>query len=364
MAISKGLQNKFPVLRTSNYVNTATSGLLSEDLLEWRQEHDLDFLIGGSEAKSETHLLLRDTGETVARFFNFKREDVALVPSFSQGLNLLLEGLPNSEKVLLLKGDYPSLNWPFESRNFNISYLEIGPELESRIYDKIKAEQTTVFACSAVQWLNGLKIDFEFLKKLKADFPDLMIVMDGTQYCGTEYFDFGSSAVDVMGTSGYKWLLSGYGNAFLMIKPAVQHRFKLKGSGYGSGRNAKYQKDGRLFCKQLEPGHLDSLSFGSLRFSMNFLMDIGLEAIGKHNQELSEAFKSFALEHQLLEPYLAERKLHSAIFNINGDDALFQKLVAKNVICAQRGGGIRLSFHFYNTISNVNDVLTIVKSQL
>lgn len=364
MVRSKNWSDLFPVLRGGIYVNTATSGLLSEPLLEWRQEHDLDFLIGGSEAKSKTHILLKETRATVAKFFNFTAEDVALVPSFSQGLNLLLEGLSSSERILLLKGDYPSLNWPFESRDFDISYLDIGPQLEQRIYDEIKKNTYSVFACSAVQWLNGLKIDFKFVEQLKKDFPDLLIIMDGTQYCGSEYFDFSASGVDVLGASGYKWLLSGYGNAFLMVKPEVQHRFQLRGSGFGSGRNARYQKDGRAFCKQLEPGHLDSLSFGSLQFSMNFLMDIGLDTIGKHTQELCTIFKASAFENQVLEPYLAERERHGTIFTIRGNEHLFKKLSTKGVVCAQRGGGIRMSFHFYNTISNVNDVLTIVKSHL
>lgn len=364
MGVSPKLIKKFPVLRRGIYANTATSGLLSEELLEWRQEHDLDFLIGGSIAKAKTHLLLQETRKTVAKFFCFEEEHVALVPSFSQGLNLLLEGLSPSEKVLLLKGDYPSLNWPFKSRDFKIEYTEIGEAMEDRIYDAIKNKEITVFACSAVQWLNGLKIDFGFIKKLKADFPYLMIIMDGTQFCGSEYFDFGASGVDVLGASGYKWLISGYGNAFLMIKPEVQHRFDVKSSGYGSGRNARHQKDGRTFCKKLEPGHLDSLSFGSLNYSMNFLMDIGLKTIEEHNQELSKTFKLGAMEYQLLEPHLAKREHHSTIFNIRGDDVLFQKLLSKNIICAQRGAGIRLSFHFYNTLSDVNDVLTVVKSHL
>ena len=364
MTFSNNWSNTFPVLRNNTYLNTAGTGLLSEDLLEWRQEHDLDFLIGGSQAKANAHILLKETRETIAKFFNFSSDNVALIPSFSQGLNLLLEGLGSNEKVLLLQDDYPSLNWPFEGRDFKIDHLIIGPDLEQRIYEEIKSNHHTVFACSTVQWLNGLKIDFEFIKRLKHDFPEIIIIIDGTQYCGTEYFDFGGSGVDIMGASGYKWLLSGYGNAFLMVKPEVQHRFNLRSSGFGSGRNAKYQKDGRTFCKRLEPGHLDSLCFGSLQFSMKFLMRLGLETIGKHNEGLRNLFRTTAMEYQILEPYLAERKHHGTIFNIPGDEKLFQKLAARSIVCAQRGGGVRVSFHFYNTISNVNDVLTVVKSHL
>ena len=45
----QNLRKKFPVLNQCIYANTASAGLLSEDLMEWRQGHDLDFLIGGSE---------------------------------------------------------------------------------------------------------------------------------------------------------------------------------------------------------------------------------------------------------------------------------------------------------------------------
>ena len=361
MGVSPKLIKKFPVLQRGIYANTATSGLLHEDLLEWRQEHDLDFLIGGSAAKAETHILLKETRKTVAKFFNFEEEHVALVPSFSQGLNLLLEGLNTSEKVLLLKGDYPSLNWPFESRGFSTDYVDIEIALEDRIFEVVKKKNITVFACSGVQWLNGFKMDFDFLKNLKAEFPQLMIIMDGTQFCGTENFDFSISGVDILGASGYKWLLAGYGNGFLMVKPEMQDRFKLRSMGYGSGRNAKNQMDGRVFCKHLEPGHLDSLSFGSLQFSMKFLMDIGLETIGKHDQEISQYAKEWFTELGLLEDFVADRHSTSTIFNIDRKDS-YDNLVKNNVVCARRGDGIRFSFHFYNTKGEVDSIIEILKN--
>ena len=361
MGISPKLRKKFPVLHQGIYANTATSGLLYEDLLDWRQEHDLDFLIGGSVAKANTYLLLEETRRTVAEFFNFEEEHVALTPSFSQGFNLLLEGLDRSEKVLLLKGDYPSLNWPFENRNFSIEYLGIDENLEENIYNAVKEKNITVFACSTVQWLNGFKIDFDFLRKLKKEHPELLIIMDGTQFCGTEYFDFSASGVDILGSSGYKWLLSGYGNGFIMTKPTVQHRFNLKSKGYGSGRNAKNQKDGRTFCKHLEPGHLDSLSFGSLQFSMKYLMKIGLGHIGTHNQKVSQHAKKHLTTLGLLDGLIVNRIPTGTIFNIR-QKGFYDNLLKNNVVCARRGDGIRLSFHFYNTLEEVDSIVEILKN--
>src|SRR5690606_34964378 len=115
---------------------------------------------------------------------------------------------------LLLKEDYPSLNWPFETRGFPREYVEIDENLEEKIRDRVKGGKIDVLALSLVQWVNGVMIDLEFLRQLKEEFPQLLILADGTQYLGMEEFDFGASGIDILGASAYKWLLAGYGNGF------------------------------------------------------------------------------------------------------------------------------------------------------
>ena len=93
-------------------------------------DHDLDFLIGGSTMKFESFDLVDKTHQSLANFFNVLQEDIALVPNFSLGLNLILEGLHKDSRILLLEADYPSVNWPFESRGYPISYVPADANLE------------------------------------------------------------------------------------------------------------------------------------------------------------------------------------------------------------------------------------------
>ena len=58
---------------------------------------------------------------------------------------------------------------------------------------------------------------------------------------------------------------------------------------------------------------------------------------------------------------VATRELHSTIFNIKAKQQVFDKLLQENVVCAQRGDGIRLSFHIYNTIDEIEAVTDILK---
>ncbi|HBT10461.1 MAG TPA: aminotransferase, partial [Leeuwenhoekiella sp.] len=43
----KNLKKEFPVTANYTHLNTAGSGLLSETLLDFRQNHDLDYLVMG-----------------------------------------------------------------------------------------------------------------------------------------------------------------------------------------------------------------------------------------------------------------------------------------------------------------------------
>lgn len=355
------IRKQFPALKNCIYTNTATSGLLYENLLEWRQNHDLDFLIGGSEMRFESYQIIDDARSTVAKFLGGTADEVALVPNFSIGFNFLMEGLPKNSNVMLLATDYPSVNWPVEERGFNIHYAKIDANLEANIREVIQNKKIDVFIFSIVQWVNGILIDLDFIRTLKSEFNDLLIVADGTQFCGMYDFDFPKSGIDVFGASAYKWLLAGYGNGFFMVRESAQDFFSIKSIGSGSVEGNPAKRHQIPFYKYLEPGHLDSLNFGSLKFSMNFLNNIGMQEIHRHNLSLSKMAKDGLQELGLLADDLATRKWHSTIFNIKDDGALFEKLTQNNVVCAQRGDGIRLSFHFYNVVDEVVKILGILK---
>ena len=357
------LRNEFPVLRNGIYANTAVYGLLYESLLDWRQEHDLDFLIHGSDMREKTLKVISDTRKAVGQFFNCKRENVALVNNFSTGLNVLLEGLDRKKKVLLVEGDYPSLNWAFENRGFEISYVQMVAKCEERIHEIIKKNHINVLALSLVQWLDGFYIDSEFLKRLKKEFPNLIIIADGTQFCGSVDFNFDDSGIDVLGASAYKWLLAGYGNGFMLFSDRIKDEVSIHNIGFNAANGDFENKDHIRFAKLFEPGHLSSLNFGSLKFSMDYFTKIGMDKITAHNQKLSEKAKSEFQELGLLDHKFKSRSIHSTIFNIKVDETTFQHLLDNEVYCAQRGQGVRLSFHLYNTEDDIDAIVKILKTK-
>jgi len=101
--------------------------------------------------------------------------------------------------------------------------------------------------------------------------------------------------------------------------------------------------------KHFEPGHQDTLNYGSLEQAMLFQEKLGKENLYQRVVSLSANAKERFAEMGLLKKDTLLREKHSSIYNLKGDEALFKKLRENDIICSQRGGGIRVSFHYYNT---------------
>lgn len=359
----KNLRKPFPVLQQYIYLNTAASGLLSEKVFDFRQEHDLDLLVSGSILKEKQGKMLAQVRENVGSFFNCAPNRVALVPNFSFGFNTLLEGIEKSKKVLLLRDDYPSINWAVTSRDFEVSYANIDEDLERNIEEAFLKDTPDLFAFSIVQYISGINLEVEFISELKQKYPQTLFVADGTQFCGTRNFNFDQSGLDVLIASSYKWLNAGYGNAFILFNEKAAEKISPKSSGFNS-LQGKYKAQEGNFIGRFEPGHQDTLNFGSLNIALRFLKEVGMDLVEERIANLAKLARKEFSDLDLLEDMVLKRPHHSSIFNIKGDDKLFQHLRSKDIICSQRGEGIRISFHYFNTPEELDVLVKILRAYL
>jgi selenocysteine lyase/cysteine desulfurase len=356
------LIKEFPVLKSYTYLNTASCGLISRSLLDWRRRHDINLFEGGSVFRDLHKPHIESIRASVSEFFHASITEIALVPSFSFGFNTLLGGLAEGKKVLLLNTDYPSINWAVENRNFDVCYAEINENLEQNIEEAIANYRPDVFAFSLVQYISGVRVDLDFLKRLKAYHPDLLIIADGTQFLGTTNFNFSESGIDVLGASTYKWMLAGYGNGLFMVNEEAQGKILPKMIGFNSADAMYSRRDQIAFVKLFEPGHQDTLNYGSLQQSIKMLTEIGIDTIEEKISLITEKARASFTDLGLLDEVVLNRNQHSSIFNIKGDDNLFEKLKANQIICSKRGHGIRVSFHFYNSDEDLEKLISILKT--
>lgn len=282
--------NHFPVLDSYTYLNTANTGILSQQLSQWRVNHEKEYLKTGSYFHQNRGEFLTKGRNMLAEFFNCSPTHTFLIPNFSYGFNTLLRGFDKQERFLLLKNDYPSISYPVRSLGYVFHEMEINENLEQNILTGVEQHKPTVLALSLVQYSDGIKVDLNFIRQLKQDNPELLIIADGTQLCGTLPFDFLSSGIDVLISSGHKWMLAGYGNGFLLVSERATHRifndqkkFELPSEGFLKGRNA--------LSLMFEPGHLDTLNFGTLFNSVIHLNNQGMENINSKINSLALSAK-------------------------------------------------------------------------
>ena len=337
---------KFPALENKIYLDTARSGLMYNELLSWRKEHEIDFLKRGSQFRSNHEMLLEKTRTEINNFLGSNNLTTFLVQNFSIGLSLLLNSIKSEKSVLIVKDDYSSIINQVLCSGLKYNFVDNNYDVEAQILKGINKYNPDVFIFSIVQHIDGTMIDLDFIKQIKKDFPQILIIADGTQFCGTQFFNFQDSEIDVLISSGYKWMLGGYGNGFVSF-------------------NKKYQKSHfeiseKHFVNLFEPGHHDTLNFGSLLFSLKKISDFGLDEIEKKINSLSIYTLEKLKRKKLLTSKIIKRSTHSNIFNIKGDNKLYQQLLSKNVICSQRGDGIRISINFYNTKKEIDYFLSLV----
>ncbi|MGB3590177.1 MAG: aminotransferase class V-fold PLP-dependent enzyme [Nonlabens sp.] len=341
------LRSAFPALDNYTYLNTATHGLISQKMAAHRTGLIETVLKDPVLALERQEGIISETREKVATFLDAPTHLTGLLPNFSIAFNLLLGLIPRSKKFLLVQGDYPSINWAVDSMGFSCMYAQLDENLEHHIKQQVIKEQPDFLCLSLVQYISGIKIDFEFIKQLKIDFPNLTIIVDGTQYVGSGELRFRESGIDILIASCYKWLHAGEGNAFITFQPNVANL--LKPNNFQDIEPDSFNNARGCFMGIFEPGHHNLIATSSLGAAIDEFNCIGQLRIYDRVDRIGKLARAAFEKRGLIDQMVVAREQHSSIFNLRGDVKLFNHLQDNHVICALRGDGVRVSFHFFNT---------------
>jgi len=337
----------FPFLNSSLYFNTAYVGLMSKSLFNYRHKIELKYLNTGDQFKINANDKINIIQKSISNYIGSKKNNTFFVPNFSFGIRVVLDRIWDEAKVLTITEEYPSILSALDERRFLVFRLNLSDKIEELIYDSIKKNKIEVIVLSIVQYITGYKIDFEFLNELKIKFPDLIIIGDASQYCGTDFFNFSDSPFDVIISSGYKWVLAGFGNGFLAFSENFLERTK---------------SNSEIIYKKVYAGHFDILSAFSLLFSLNKLKEIDLKFLIQENKKLILYLKEKLIDLEL-NPFLNKKGLDSSILSIPNDKKIYELLMKNKVYFSLRGEFIRFSIHFYNNQNDLENLVSILKEK-
>ena len=344
------MRNHFPILDHCLYFNTAYTAPLSSDLSKWRLADDLAYEEKGDFYKNEIEKDYFQTAtKALARFADTEVDCTFITGNFSSAFQNFLIHLPRDFRFLVLEDEYPSLTGIVADLGFESHTLPLSVNIEEAVWSELHKASYEVLTLSAIQYTSGLFFDMRWLAKIKKAFPNLIILVDGTQFLGAELFSLRESPVDAIFGSSYKWLLAGYGTGYAAIKTSL-----LSQLGLNIDKLAAVYDRGQLSIKAV----------GSLGFSLNQIMASDFPALIRQKQALANRMFEELKKRALLTDIVAQRERHSSIYNLQITEAVYQGLLAKNLRCIKRGNGVRVAVHYYNNPQDINAFLQIIDDLL
>jgi selenocysteine lyase/cysteine desulfurase len=325
-------------------------------------------------AKNYPQWTQRETGlrEKLRQLINAPSiDDIALLKSTSEGLSFIAYGLPweNGDNIVLPAGEFPSNRVVWESLNqlgVEVRLVEINdceqPEL--RLIEAMD-DNTRLISCSSVQYSNGLCLDLEQLGFACRE-RGILFCVDAIQSLGARRFDVAAVKADFVVADGHKWMLGPEGVALFYCSEALRTSLKLHEYGWhmlkrpGDFSRAEWEIVDS--AQRFECGSPNTLGVVALDASLEVLLSAGMEHVENtvlsHSAHLLEELgKIRGIE--LLTP--REDARHAGIVTFRHQslaaESIYQAMMQAGIVCAARGGGVRLSPHFHTSEQQLDQAL-------
>lgn len=320
----------------------------------------------------------RELREQLKRLINApSADDIALLKNTSEGLSLVAEGLSwrEGDNVVSSDEEFPSnrIPWQAQARR-GVEFREIGLKVADPEAALMAAcnGRTRVLTISSVEFASGLKLDLGRLGRYCRD-RGILFCVDAIQSLGAAPLDAEAAKADFIMADGHKWMLGPEGIALFYCRAAVREQLSLRQYGWhmtdDPGDYDARQWKPAATARRFECGSNNLLGIHALSASLSLLEEIGMarieQALSVKTGRLIEGLSAIG-GMRIITPTQDGRRAGIVSFRVEGMDPaeLHRQLVARKVICASRGGGIRFSPHFYMPDEKLDRAVEIVKQEI
>ncbi len=301
-------------------------------------------------------------------------EDIALLKSTSEGLSFVAQGLDwqPGDNILTIAQEFPSNRIVWESlaeRGVELRTLDIEQSAapEVALLERCDAH-TRLLAISWVQYARGRRLDISRLADACHE-RGILVCLDAIQGLGALPFDLRQSPVDFVVADGHKWMLGPEGLALFWCRPALRDRLRLTEFGWhmveDMGAFDRQDWQPAASARRFECGSPNMLGIFALEASLSLIEEIGMleiaAAIETRVGQLVDLVDQAGFE--LLSPRDPDRRAGIVTFRVPEIDqqALYQQLMHRGLMCASRGGGLRFSPHFYTPQDQLERAIELTK---
>jgi selenocysteine lyase/cysteine desulfurase len=324
------------------YLNTASYGLPPAPAFAALQEALDDWRRGRTSWEGWAESVAR-ARESFARLLGARSEDVAAGATVSELVGLVAASLPDGAQVLVPEVEFTSNLFPWLAQERRGVRVQTAPL--AGLADTVE-DTTTLVAVSAVQSSNGEVADLPSIRAATEAHGALLFV-DATQACG--WLPLRAGDADFLVVHTYKWLMSPRGAAFMAVRPERLEAVVPVHAGWWAAEKPFGDYYGPPLRLAGSARRLDTspawFSWVGTAPALEVIEGIGVERIHEHNVELANRFRAG----MGLEPG------ESAIVSVDVNGA--ERLEEAGIRAAVRAGGLRVSFHLYNTPEHVDAAL-------
>ncbi len=316
----------------------------------------------------------RKTVETArklaAELLGASREEIALIHSTTEGINLVAEGVPwrPGDNVVTLASEFPSNLYPWMNLKDRGVEVRLVPAKNERAdLNRIAAacdEKTRIISVSWVGYATGWRNDLAALAEL-AHRAGAKLFVDAIQGLGVFPLDVQDIPVDFLAADGHKWMLGPEGAGIFYCRRELLDWLRPLGVGWNSVEQAGDFADTSLRLKhtaaRYEGGTYNMVGIAGLAAALEFLAEFGNLAIAARILEVTDAL--IAELQQIgaaiasdLEP---EHRSGILAFTLPDTDPqiIKRKLLEQGVVVNARQGRVRLSPHAYNNAEDIQKLI-------
>lgn len=328
------------------YLNTASLGLpptaavdeLRAALSRWQ---------AGEAAPADYDEAVRGSREVFADLVHVPVGWVTVGAQVSALVGLVAGSLPAGSRVLCVEDEFTSVTFPFAARDD----LRLDSVPLRALADAVGPD-TSLVAVSAVQSKDGQVADLAGLREAAAR-HGARVLLDATQAVG--WLPIDARDYDAVVVGAYKWLLSPRGTAFMTVRPDLLEHVRPAYAGWYAGASpwdSIYGLPPRLAADarrlDLSPAWLPWVgTFPAL----TLVQQVGVDTIHEHDVALADALLT----------RLGRDPAGSAIVALDVPGTLPADALA-GLRTSMRAGRLRVSFHLYNTLDDVERLARAITS--
>jgi cysteine desulfurase / selenocysteine lyase len=365
-------RREFPVAEKYVYLDHAGVAPISMRVRSSVEAFLRESLEGGAFHYPSWVQRVHEVRKCCARLLHAGTDEIAFVKNTSHGLSLVAEGMDwkAGDNVLFPEREFPSNIFPW--KNLSRKGVEARPvpfrngRIKIEDIEKRMDRQTQMVAVSSVQFSNGFRIDLKRLGGLCRE-RNVLLCVDAIQSLGVIPMDVREYNVDFLSADAHKWLLGPEGIGIFYCRRELAERFTPPLIGWRSVQNEFDFDHPHLMLKpdaqRFEEGSLNLMGIFGLGAATGLLEEIGIEDIERRVLDMGDRIIEEADKRGF--EMLTSRERHERGGNVTfkghfDPEAIRSGLREKGIMVNVRGGGLRVSPHFYNIGSEIEKLFDAV----